>query len=172
MTISYVESNLKVCEIGALANLHPITIYKILNERDIPRRKELYNIELAIDMYEQGYYLREIYETTNISQSCLYKELEKRNVPRRRTLRYNYRPSRKSKYTNEILKLYKEGKSKSQMSETVGTVYWLVATAVYLCWSFMTKDWHISWVVWPIAGILFVAAETICDLLIDKYDEK
>lgn len=112
----YVESNLKVCEIGALANLHPITIYKILNERDIPRRKELYNIELAIDMYEQGYYLREIYETTNISQSCLYKELEKRNVPRRRTLRYNYRPSRKSKYTNEILKLYKEGKSKSQIA--------------------------------------------------------
>ena len=65
----------------------------------------------------------------------------------------------------------KEGKKKSQMSETVGTVYWLVATAVYLCWSFITKNWHITWVVWPIAGILFVVVELICNLVIDRQDE-
>lgn len=66
----------------------------------------------------------------------------------------------------------KKGKRKSQISETVGTICWLVATAVYLCWSFMTKDWHISWVVWPIVGILFVVVELICNIVIDRQDEK
>lgn len=65
-----------------------------------------------------------------------------------------------------------KGKRKSKISETVGTVYWLAATAVYLCWSFLTDDWHITWVVWPVAGILFAGVELICNLVIDKQDEK
>lgn len=61
-----------------------------------------------------------------------------------------------------------EGKRKSKISETVGTVYWLLTTAIYLCWSFMTDDWHITWVVWPIAGVLFVCVKLICNLWLDK----
>lgn len=34
--------------------------------------------------------------------------------------------------------------------------YWCIATAVYLGWSFMYNNWEISWVVWPVAGVLFV----------------
>ncbi len=63
-----------------------------------------------------------------------------------------------------------KGKRKSKISETVGTVYWLVATAVYLCWSFITNDWHITWVVWPVAGVLFAGVELICNLWLDKYE--
>ena len=48
----------------------------------------------------------------------------------------------------------------------------MIATAIYLGWSFLTDDWHITWVVWPIAGILFVVVELICNLVIDKQDEK
>lgn len=60
------------------------------------------------------------------------------------------------------------GKRKSKITEAIGTVYWLIATAVYLGWSFLTDDWHISWVVWPIAGILFAVVELVCNLVMDQ----
>ncbi|MBO5210722.1 MAG: helix-turn-helix transcriptional regulator [Clostridia bacterium] len=65
-----------------------------------------------------------------------------------------------------------KGKRKSKINEAIGTAYWLIATAVYLGWSFLTDDWHITWVVWPIAGVLFAVVELICNLVIDKQDEK
>ncbi len=33
-------------------------------------------------------------------------------------------------------------------------VLWPVTVIVYLLWSFIGNAWHISWIVWPIAGIL------------------
>lgn len=35
--------------------------------------------------------------------------------------------------------------------------YWLIATAVYLGYSFYTNNWHTSWIIWPVAGVLFAA---------------
>lgn len=61
-----------------------------------------------------------------------------------------------------------KGKRKSKITEAIGTAYWLIATAVYLGWSFLTNDWHITWIVWPIAGVLFAALELICNLVLDK----
>ena len=65
-----------------------------------------------------------------------------------------------------------KGKRKSKINETIGTAYWLITTAIFLGWSFLTNDWHITWVVWPIAGILFVVVELICNLMIDNQDKK
>ena len=36
-------------------------------------------------------------------------------------------------------------------------VYWAIATAVYLIWSFTTMRWEYTWIVWPVAGVLFAA---------------
>ena len=75
-------------------------------------------------------------------------------------------------------KLLKEGefsekrKQKNKIIEAIGTVYWLLATAIYLGWSFLTSDWHITWVIWPIAGVLFAVVELVCNLVIDKQVEK
>lgn len=71
-------------------------------------------------------------------------------------------------------KLLKEGdftaqeKRKNRIKETVSTIYWLTATAIYLGWSFWTDDWEDTWIVWPIAGVLFAAVMGICSLLIDR----
>ena len=65
-----------------------------------------------------------------------------------------------------------KGKQKSKITEAIETAYWLIATAIYLGWSFLTGDWHITWVLWPIAGILFAVVELICNLLINKQDKK
>lgn len=75
-------------------------------------------------------------------------------------------------------KLLKEGefahlkKNKSKLSESVSAVYWPVATAIYLGWSFWTNDWHITWIVWVIAGVLHAGVMAICDLINDKTGKK
>jgi len=33
------------------------------------------------------------------------------------------------------------------------SVYWPTVTCIYLCWSFLTHDWHITWIIWVIAGV-------------------
>ncbi len=70
-------------------------------------------------------------------------------------------------------KLLKEGefapkeKRKNRIKETIGKAYWLTATAVYLGWSFLTNAWGVTWVVWPIAGILFAVVGCLCKLFVD-----
>ena len=48
-----------------------------------------------------------------------------------------------------------EEAEKEKRSERFGGIYWPIVTAVYLGWSFLSGDWHISWVIWPVAGLLF-----------------
>lgn len=39
--------------------------------------------------------------------------------------------------------------------ELITRIYWLTITAIYLAYSFFTSDWGRSWVIWPIAGVVF-----------------
>ena len=36
----------------------------------------------------------------------------------------------------------------------VMSVYWPTVTCIYLSWSFLTMDWHITWVIWVIASLV------------------
>ncbi len=71
-------------------------------------------------------------------------------------------------------KLLKEGdyalrnRRKIRIRETVGSIYWLSATVLYLAWSFLTNSWGDTWVVWPIAGILFAIVMCLCNLFTDR----
>lgn len=40
-------------------------------------------------------------------------------------------------------------------------VYWCLATAIYLGWSFWTMNWQFTWIVWPVAGVLYAAVSGI-----------
>lgn len=51
----------------------------------------------------------------------------------------------------------REGKAASRTLDKIAAVYWCVATAIYVGWSFLTWEWHLTWVLWPVAGILFGA---------------
>lgn len=46
------------------------------------------------------------------------------------------------------------------------SVYWSTVTCIYLCWSFITFDWGITWIIWPIAAIINSLVE---NLLGDKH---
>ena len=51
----------------------------------------------------------------------------------------------------------KDNKAFNRKTEAFSTAYWCVITAIYLGVSFVWNNWHISWVVWPVAGILYGA---------------
>ena len=57
-----------------------------------------------------------------------------------------------------------EVKTQNKKNQPIVTVYWLLATAIYLGWSFVTNDWHSTWIVWPVAGVLFGAVITIANV--------
>lgn len=45
----------------------------------------------------------------------------------------------------------------NEEAEKLGAFYWPLVVAIYLGWSFWTYDWHITWIVWPVAGLVFAA---------------
>lgn len=45
--------------------------------------------------------------------------------------------------------------------EAVMSVYWSTVTCIYLIWSFVTFDWFITWIVWPVAAIVNVLIDNI-----------
>ena len=59
-------------------------------------------------------------------------------------------------------------KRNNSIKEAVGTIYWLIATAVYLIWSFVTNGWEYTWIVWVGAGVLYAPVICICNLINSK----
>ncbi len=45
--------------------------------------------------------------------------------------------------------------------DPIGKIYWSVVTSGYLLVSFLTHRWDMTWIVWPVAGVLFGAIEAI-----------
>lgn len=54
------------------------------------------------------------------------------------------------------------GKEEKKLIDRIAGVYWTVITVIYLMWSIFTMHWGFTWVIWPIAGILFGAIAAIC----------
>ena len=51
----------------------------------------------------------------------------------------------------------KDMKQGGKVIEKIAGVYWCLVTAAFLAWSFLGNAWGISWVIWPVAGVLFGA---------------
>ncbi len=55
-------------------------------------------------------------------------------------------------------------KTKSNKTlQTLTKVYWLIITAIYLAYSFITFNWAMSWIIWPVAGVIFAAIKLIAE---------
>lgn len=60
----------------------------------------------------------------------------------------------------------KKAKEKDNVNKAVSSIYWCTATAIYLTWSFISKDWDITTLaVWPAAGLMFVPVKKIVELI-------
>lgn len=53
----------------------------------------------------------------------------------------------------------KEGKG---IVDVIAGIYWPVVTVIYLVWSILTMNWGFTWIVWPIAGIIFGGIAAVC----------
>lgn len=73
-----------------------------------------------------------------------------------------------------IQKLLKEGdyteakKTKNELREAVGAIYWSLTVALYLTLSFLTNRWESTWLVFAIGGVLFPVAMSVCNLIANK----
>lgn len=75
-----------------------------------------------------------------------------------RLLRLNSRQKMEGHYYKEQDEVYFENpKLRGFMS-----VYWPTVTCAYLIISFLTFSWGISWIIWPIAAIIYILIKDIC----------
>ena len=58
-----------------------------------------------------------------------------------------------------------EKKVTAKKNDNLSTAYWCCAAAIYLLWSFLTMDWKITWIVWPVAGVLFGAVCAVANMI-------
>lgn len=56
----------------------------------------------------------------------------------------------------------RQNKRGGSINGKIGKIYWPIIVAIYLGYSFITNDWQRSWIIWPVAGVLFAAISGIC----------
>ena len=66
-------------------------------------------------------------------------------------------------------RLLKEGDydpktGENSLAGRIGAAFWPLAAAIYLAWSFLSGDWHITWLVWPVAGCVYAAISAACSV--------
>ena len=59
----------------------------------------------------------------------------------------------------------REAKEGQKHQSALGSVYWGLVLAGYLAWSFLTNDWHRTWIVWPVAAVAYAAVAGIVNAL-------
>ena len=65
----------------------------------------------------------------------------------------------------------REEKKRNRLTSTAAGVYWLLATAGFLAWSFATGAWDRTWIVWPVAGVLFPAVMAVVGAIRSKEEK-
>ena len=58
-----------------------------------------------------------------------------------------------------------EARNRSKKAELIGGFYWPIIVIIYLYWSFTTGNWHYTWIIWPLAGLLFAAVTGLWALM-------
>lgn len=59
-------------------------------------------------------------------------------------------------------------KGEEQLSKTIASIYWPAIVFIYIAWNFISKDYEVSWILWPLAGILFAIILNICNAIEKK----
>ena len=65
---------------------------------------------------------------------------------------------------NDYTREKKHQKRQSRLRYISG-IYWLIITAIYLGYSFVQNDWNKSWIIWPVAGVLYAALAGFVEML-------
>ena len=62
---------------------------------------------------------------------------------------------------------YTPGKKKASIIiDKLAGIYWLVVVVIYLAWSLATNRWEITWVVWPVTGVIYAIFASIIKIVV------
>lgn len=61
-----------------------------------------------------------------------------------------------------------EKKEVSRRTSYFAGAYWCIITTAYLGFSLYTRLWHSSWILWPVAGVLFAAFQHILNAVAER----
>lgn len=73
-------------------------------------------------------------------------------------------------------KLLQEGdytvakKAQAPFMNRIANIYWLSAVAIYLAVSLPTGRWDITWILWPVAGVMYAVVVTIVKMVTKAKD--
>ena len=59
----------------------------------------------------------------------------------------------------------RDKKTEAKKNDNLSTAYWCCILAIYLLWSFLSEDWQITWIVWPVAGVLFGGVCAVANMI-------
>ena len=60
-------------------------------------------------------------------------------------------------------------RKKNKIVSAISGIYWCTATAIFLVWTVAAENsWQHSWIMWPVAGILYGAIMIICSFCINE----
>ena len=63
---------------------------------------------------------------------------------------------------------YTKAKKRDTLTGKITSLYWLIVVAIFLGYSFCTNDWGRSWIIWPVAGVLFAAVMVVYSIFKKK----
>lgn len=55
-------------------------------------------------------------------------------------------------------------KESEKIVGAIAGVYWPIMVCIYLLWSFLSGNWQFTWIMWPVAGVLFGAVASIIEV--------
>ena len=61
-----------------------------------------------------------------------------------------------SSYTEKAFPHYDNPKADGLLS-----IYWPTVRSIYLIWSFLTFAWWRTWIIWPVAGIVYAIIKSL-----------
>lgn len=60
-----------------------------------------------------------------------------------------------------------EEKHLKKKTDAFSGAYWCLMVAIYLGWSFWTNNWKFTWIIWPVAGVLYAAVPGLVKMTIE-----
>lgn len=63
-------------------------------------------------------------------------------------------------------------KKANKVLDAVNGAFWCFVTAGYLAWSFISKNWGLTWIVWPIAAVSYGAIVAVVKIFVKTDSEK
>lgn len=55
-----------------------------------------------------------------------------------------------------------------KIKKIVGRIFWLIILLLYFGYSYCYRNWNISWIIWPISGIVYAIVISIIDLFFES----